>query len=150
MNRIFKINFNYSLFDLNGEWARLNDVDKDTLINLSAESFFDYELEDKYICYVLADTSELNKYVEILDKYNIDFKYKDISDIVLSSELDIEFELIKMVDSDNSIKYDFFIEDVNNWIVDNLDMDSVLDKISLYGINGLNELEKQFLKKYEA
>ncbi len=150
MNRIFKMNFNYSLFDLNGEWGRLNNEDKNTLINLSAESFFDYELEDRYICYVLAETSELNKYVEILDRYNINFKYKDISDIVLSSELDIELELIQKVDSDNSIKYDFFIEDVNNWIIDNLDMDIVLDKISLHGINGLNELEKQFLKKYEA
>jgi hypothetical protein len=144
------MNFNYSLFDLNGEWARLSNDDKDTLVSLSAESFFDYELENKYICYVLAETSELNKYVDILGKYNINFKYKDISDIVLSSELDLESDLIQRVNVDNSIKYDFFIEDVNNWIIDNLNMDIVRDKISLRGINGLNELEKQFLKKYEA
>jgi hypothetical protein len=48
----------------------------------------------------------------------------------------------------NSIKWSFFIDDLNEWIINNLDIDIVLDRISEVGIDSLTEIEKEFLKTY--
>ena len=145
---IYKIEYFYNLLDLNYEWSNLTPEDEELLMGLSAESFFDYELDNMYICYLISDSVEVSKYFSVLDKYEINYKSYDISELILKSEIDIEHILIDYVDSDNSIKYDFFIEDTNNWILENLDIDTVLDKISKTGINGLNKIEKDFLKNY--
>ena len=145
---IYKIEYFYNLLDLNYEWSNLTPEDEELLMGLSAESFFDYELDNMYICYLISDSVEVSKYFSVLDKYEINYKSYDISELILKSEIDIEHILVDYVDSDNSIKYDFFIEDTNNWILENLDIDTVLDKISKTGINGLNKIEKDFLKNY--
>lgn len=147
---IYKIEFFYNLIDLNSEWVdKISEIDKEVLMNLSAESFFDYEINDKmYVCYVIVDELEIKQYFEVLDKYSINYKSSNISNIILNGELDVEHELIKYVNSENSIKYDFFIEDTNNWILENLDIDNVLDKISKIGMINLSQIEKEFLKNY--
>ena len=145
---IYKIEYFYNLLDLNYEWSNLTPEDEELLMGLSAESFFDYELDNMYICYLISDSVEVSKYFSVLDKYEINYKSYDISELILKSEIDIEHILVDYVDSDISIKYDFFIEDTNNWILENLDIDTVLDKISKTGINGLNKIEKDFLKNY--
>lgn len=144
---IYKLTFNYNLVELNNEWDKFNETDTDIVFNLDAESFFDYEKDDKYICYLIVELSEINKYIYILRKYNIDFKQSDISQSILEGKY--VDDLIRYVNFENTLKYDFFIEDINNWLSENLNIDIILDKISSSGINSLNEIEKQFLKNIE-
>lgn len=144
---IYKLIFNYTLDELNEEWDRFNEFDSDIVFNLDAESFFDYEKDEKYICYLIVELSEINKYICILRKYNIDFRQIDISQSILEGKY-ID-ELINYINFENTLKYDFFIDDINNWMLDNLNIDIILDKISSTGISSLSDIEKQFLKKIE-
>jgi hypothetical protein len=73
---------------------------------------------------------------------------QDISEKILNSEIDLELETEQKIDETNSFKYDFFIDDLNAWIYDNLEIDIVLDRITKVGINSLKEVEKNFLKYY--
>jgi hypothetical protein len=50
----------------------------------------------------------------------------------------------------NSIKYSFFIDDVNEWVYNNLEIDMILDRISEVGMNSLSQIEKDFLKNYHS
>ena len=55
-----------------------------------------------------------------------------------------------MLSTTNSLKYSFFIDDLNDWISINLDIDTVLDRISEVGIDNLSLVEKKFLKNYNS
>ena len=49
----------------------------------------------------------------------------------------------------NQVKYTFFVEDVDEWIYNNLDIDTVLDRISEVGsVDSLTKIEKEFLETY--
>jgi len=52
------------------------------------------------------------------------------------------------LDEKNLFKYDFFLEDINSWIYNNLEIDIVLDRITDVGIDSLKQIEKDFLKHY--
>jgi hypothetical protein len=149
MNKlIYKISFELSSFDLNEEYERLSDYEKERISELDAESFFDYEEDDKYICFIITTPIEMKKYLSILSNNLIWCNCVDISKDVLKFEIDLEKEL-KSTPIINSIKFSFFIDDVKDWILENLDIDMVLDRISEIGINSLTKTEKEFLDKYQ-
>jgi hypothetical protein len=149
MNKsIYKISFELSSFDLNEEYERLSDYEKERISELDAESFFDYEEDDKYICFIITTPIEMKKYLSILSNNLIWCNCVDISKDVLKFEIDLEKEL-KSTPIINSIKFSFFIDDVKDWILENLDIDMVLDRISKIGINSLTKTEKEFLDKYQ-
>jgi len=79
------------------------------MADLDAESFFDYEEDNKYICYVITTDIELEKYSDVLKSHQIRHMIIDISHSILSSEIDIENETVSKIDETNSYKYDFFI-----------------------------------------
>ena len=41
------------------------------------------------------------------------------------------------------------MEGINEWILENLDIDTVLDRINEVGINKLRSVEKEFLNNYK-
>ncbi len=146
---VYKIKFDTNSIELNQEYDRLSEHEKESISNLDAESFFDYEdFNSRYICYIIAKPVELKKYSQILLNNLISHQIDNISSDIINFKIDLEEELKPLLSTMNSIKYSFFVDDLNDWIIDNLDMDMILDRISEVGIDNLSEIEKEFLKNY--
>lgn len=151
INRIYKIKFDSSSFDLNEDYERLSQHEKDIISDMDAESFFDYQdYRDRYTCYVICKPTEIKKYSDVLLKNLIIHDITDLSDDILKFRISLEDELKPLLSTINSIKYSFFIDDVRDWILENIDIDSVLDRISEVGsVDKLTDLEKEFLKNFQ-
>jgi hypothetical protein len=54
--------------------------------------------------------------------------------------------LRKHVNGTNVLDYNIFVKDVDDWIFENLDLDSILDRINELGIGSLREVDTKFLK----
>lgn len=148
MTKVYKIKFNKSSFELNDDYERLSDYEKDIISELNTESFFDYENEiGNYVCYVITIPTELDRYLKILRNNLIEYEYFDLSKPVLKNEINLEL-LEDKLDSNNYFKYDFFMDDLESWIYDNLEIDIVLDRITEVGMDSLKDVEKNFLKNY--
>ena len=145
---VYRIEFTKSSLELNEDYDRLSEHEKEWISQLDAESFFDYDSEDGYICYVITSPMEIKKYLEILSNNFIQNKFEDLSKLILSHKIDLSEELRNYISMSNSIKWSFFIEDLEDWISQNLDIDSVLDRISEVGMDSLTKVEKEFLKNY--
>lgn len=146
---VYKVEFEKSTFDLNEEYDRMSEHDKDVISDLDTESFFDYEENDHYNCYLITSPIELEKYSKILNNYIILHNITELSTNILNGSIDIEMETELKIDETNSYKHDFFIDDINNWILDNLEIDMILDRINDVGINSLRDIENIFLKNYK-
>jgi hypothetical protein len=146
---VFKIKFTKSAFELNDDYEYLSDIDKEKILDLEAESFFDYDEDDRYVCFVITSSIEMEKYVEVLNSNHINNEYFDLSNDILKFKINIKEELKDKISTLNSIKWSFFIDDLDEWIINHLDIDMVLDRISEVGIGTLTEVEKQFLKYYK-
>jgi hypothetical protein len=64
--------------------------------------------------------------------------------------MDFEKELKKYVNGLNRFRWNNFNKKITEWILSNLDIDIVLDRISNVGIEGLNKTEKKFLDNYKV
>ena len=68
----------------------------------------------------------------------------------MNFKINLEEELKPLLTTINSIKYSFFIDDLNDWIFENLNIDNVLDRISeVGGVKNLTSIEKEFLKNFQ-
>jgi hypothetical protein len=90
---------------------------------------------------------ELKAYLSVLNENFIPYDMNDVSDDILRGKLDVESE-ITQVNPLNSLRYSFFVDDLNDWLYDNLDIDIILDRISSIGIDSLRKIEKEFLNNY--
>jgi hypothetical protein len=79
----------------------------------------------------------------------IKFELKDISKSVLKGKIDVEILLKDKYLPTSQIKFNIFMEGINYWTMENIDIDIVLDRISEVGMNNLKEVEKDFLKNYK-
>ena len=148
MTKVYKIKFNKSSFELNDDYERLSDYEKDIISELNTESFFDYEDElDNYVCFVITTPTELDRYLKILRNNLIEHESSDLSNPVLKNEINLEM-LEDKLDSNNYFKYDLFMDDLESWIYGNLEIDIVLDRITEVGMDSLKDVEKNFLKNY--
>lgn len=150
-NHIFKIKFESTSYELNDEYDRLSDHEKERISDLDAESFFDYQdHNDRYVCYIICKSTEIQKYSDILIKNLILHSITDLSQDILKFKINLEEELKPLLSTVNSIKYSFFIDDVNDWLLENLDIDVVLDRILEVGsVDRLSHIEKEFLKNFK-
>ena len=73
MLSVFKFNFTKSPFDLNEDYDRLSDIDKETIADMDADSFIDYEENDNYAFFLIAEPTEVEKYTKVLDENLIDY-----------------------------------------------------------------------------
>ena len=138
VNHVYKVKYSKSSLELNNDYENLSDFEKESLSELDALSFFDFEEDQKYTCYIITTRLDLKKYIKIL--LNIL--------IILSGKLDIENETRNKIDNFNFLKYEFFIDHINDWIYENLEIDIVLDRINEVGMDSLKDIEKLFLKQY--
>jgi hypothetical protein len=145
---VYKVKFDKSSLDLSADYERLSDIEKERISDLDALSFFDFDDSGKYVFYIITDSIEMDSYLEILSENFIRVKCEDLSDDILRSKVDLIYELSYHNDTINSIRYGFFVEELNDWIYQNLEMDMVLDRISEVGMKRLNSIEKEFLKNY--
>jgi hypothetical protein len=150
MLKVFKINFYKSTDELEDLYDYFSELDKEKLNELDTESYFDYDdLSGNYTLLIIASHIEVDKYVKIIRDNTLKVDYLDISDDILKSKYDLEYDLTLLINEENEIKFDFFIHDLNNWILENLDIDNVLDRISEVGIDNLSKIEKEFLENYK-
>lgn len=151
LNCVYRVKFGKSSFDLNDEYDRLSDYEKERISDLDAESFFDCDEEDgSYVCYIITDTMEMKAYLGILSSNSIKVNCDNLSKDILRGKINLEIDLQSQIDTMNSVKYSFFIDDLNDWIYRNLDMDTVLDRISESGMSSLTEVEKLFLMNFNS
>ena len=77
------------------------------------------------------------------------FEVKPLSTDLLNG-YDLDTALIKYVNPLNSFRYTTFKKKIDEWILSNLDIDKVLDRINEVGsIDKLTKLEKNFLENYK-
>lgn len=148
-SRFYKIVFDDDIESLNTIYDGLSEHEKEKISDLEAITYFDYIEDNKYFFYVITSELEINRYTNILLDNLIDFKIEDISESILKNKINIEDDLQNKLDGDNIIKWDIFIYEVEDWILKNLTIDMVLDRISEVGIKNITEIENIFLKNYE-
>ena len=149
LSYIYRIKFTKSSFELNDDYDMLSDYEKEKVSDLDADSFFDYDEDNGYICYVITSQLEIKSYLGILKNNLINVTCDNLSKDVLTNKVDLEIELGKYINSINSGKYSLFIDELNEWLYLNLDMDTILDRISESGINSLKEVEKLYLDNFK-
>lgn len=150
MKRVYKVRYSKSSLELNEDYDNLSDFEKEQISELDAEGFFDYEDNSIYCCYVISTPVEVVKYSKILTNNLIQHEYIDLSQEILNNKIDIESDLEDKLDEKNSFKYDFFLDDLEHWIYNNLEIDIVLDRITDVGLDSLKQVEKDFLKHYSV
>lgn len=148
---LYKLIFSRDSFDLNDDYERLSEYEKEMISSMSVDTFFDFDHKDgNYICFFLTDSESINSYISILKNNLIDHKLIDLSKSVIEGKIDMEDEIKSSINSTSQIKFNIFIDDVDNWILQNLNIDIVLDRITeVGGIDNLKQIEKEFLKKYK-
>jgi len=117
-----------------------NEYLSDSLSREEEKKIFRY-FEDGNICYDLVEedgtiTSYFMCSIEALDyvtslfhKYEIKFKINDITNDFLIGKVNIDDK------------------DFQNYLLENLDIDTILDKINEFGIGSLTEVDKSILNK---
>jgi hypothetical protein len=146
---VYKIKFEKTLSELEDSYECLPNIDKEKLYDLDAEGYFDYEDHNSsYIAFIITNPSFMKRYLSVLDDNLIKNKYLDISNDILYSKYDLESELKEIIEEGN-LMFEFFIDDLNKWILDNLNIDNILDRISEVGIDNLKDIEKKFLENYK-
>jgi hypothetical protein len=148
---VYKVQFFKSSYQLSEEYEKLSEHEKEKISELEAEGFFDYDDDkERYTIYVITTSNDINSYLSILGNNFIKYKISDLSNDLLKNKVNLEIDLASQINTLNSIKYSFFIDDINNWIYQNLDIDMILDRISEVGMSSLREVEKEFLKEYKG
>lgn len=145
---VYKIKFNKSSSFLNNCYEGFSDIEKEKISELGADSYFDYNDDEGYVCFLITTPLEISKYFKILSNNYIEYEHIDLSEDILYKRYDLEKELSDKINPLNSMKWGLFIDDVDIWISENLHIDLVLDLISKVGIDNLSRNEKEFLNKY--
>lgn len=143
---LFKISFGQTCDGLNYIYENLSDHEKEKISQLDVVTSFDCEgVDNKYICYLLTTKHEINSYKDILDNNLIPYICDDISQSVINNKIDLEKDLFGYLNSLNYSSYETFIEEITEWIYQNLDIDSILDRINESGVESLRPIDKYFL-----
>ena len=136
---------------MNEDYDLLSETEQEKISSLETESFFDYEnKKGEYVCYLICNAIEIKKYSDILNNNLITHQISDLTEDVLKFKISLEEELKPLLNTINSIKYSFFIDDLNDWILNHLEIDNILDRINEVGsIDKLSQIEKEFLKNFQ-
>jgi hypothetical protein len=114
------------------------------------DSYFEFNNDfEHYVIYIVLNPLDAKRYTKILENNLINHSIIDISKDLLNG-LKFENELKKYVNGLNLFRWNDFNKKINDWILDNLDIDIVLDRIGDVGIEGLNKIEKKFLDNYKV
>jgi hypothetical protein len=149
MNRVYKIVFNKSSFELDKDYERFSEQEKVTISSMNPDSFFDFNDKERYTLYLIFSPLDIEKYSKILDNNLIEHTSEDVSEKVLENKLCVESSLKPFVNALNRFRWNTYKAKLDQWIYDNLDMDLVLDRIGQCGMDGLRPVEKKFLRNFQ-
>jgi len=91
---------------------------------------YDLVGEDNFITsYFLCSKEVLDYITSLFYKYEVKFEISDITNDFLIGKVNIDDK------------------DFQNYLLENLDIDTILDKINEFGIESLNEVDKSILKR---
>jgi len=93
---------------------------------------FDIEVNGRVSSYIITDRYVLSRIIIFLRQKNIEFKYEDISEDVLIGYI--------------SFKETSFEDEVEEFIINNITLDNILDKINKFGIESLTVKDKMILE----
>lgn len=148
--QLYKIVFNKSSFELNDDYERLSEYEKEIISSMPVDAFFDYDNNDDYTCFLITDIETIKSYESILKNNLVRHKVYNISNEIINNKLNLEQEIKDLIEPTYKIKFNIFIDGVNEWILEHLDIDTVLDRINqVGGMNNLRQVEKEFLKNYK-
>ena len=149
MNRVYKIVFNKSSFELDKDYERFSEQEKVTISSMNPDSFFDFNDKERYTLYLIFSPLDIEKYSKILNNNLIEHTSEDVSEKVLENKLCVESSLKPFVNALNRFRWNTYKAKLDQWIYDNLDMDLVLDRIGQCGMDGLRPVEKKFLRNFQ-
>jgi hypothetical protein len=95
---------------------------------------YDEEIEGQINSYIISDRYVFTRIILFLRQKSIDFEYEDISESVLTGDI--------------SFKDTNFENEVNEFIINNITVDHILDKINKFGIQSLTESDKIILESH--
>jgi len=149
MTCVYKIQFTKNSYDLNVEYDKLSEHEKEAISSMLPESYFEFnDNNDCYSLYIILNPIDAKRYTKILDDNLIIHSITNISNDLLNG-MDFEKELKTFVNGLNRFRWNNFNKKITEWITSNLDIDIVLDRISSVGVEGLNKIEKKFLDNYK-
>lgn len=152
ITHIYKIEYQKSSDDINKDYDRFSDYEKERISDLDADTYFDYDSdEEKYVCYLITTPKEIDTFSKILSNNLIKHNLLDISSEILLNKITLKKDLKSILTTTGrKINFSLFEDDVNDWILENLEIDIILDRISELGdIKKLNKIEKEFLKNFK-
>lgn len=162
--RIYRVTFFEDLVSLDIKFDDFSDDDLDIIDELDAIGYYDF-INDlgNYNNYLIASESDMKSYIRIIEKNGIKIKVDDFTNKILKMEYSIK-DNIPPFRSDDDIDYifdedeyldygreelwEFFEIELENFILNNLNINAVLDRINDVGINNLTSVEKKYLDNY--
>lgn len=150
--KIYRVLFEKNSYGLDREYDMFDQMDQNKISNISPMAFIDFNdnKTNSYVLYIIIEEKTISEYTYILEKYDIKYDIKDISIDVLNKTIILEPEIRKHISNSNLGIFTYFISNLDEWIYENLDIDIVLDRISMVGMDGLDQSEKEFLKNYKV
>lgn len=150
MTCVYKIQFTKNSYDLNVEYDKLSEHEKESISAMLPESYFEFNNDcEHYVIYIMLNPLDAKRYTKILEDNLINHSIINISKDLLNG-MDFEKDLKKYVNGLNRFRWNNFNKKITEWILSNLDIDIVLDRINNVGIEGLNKIEKKFLDNYKV
>jgi len=145
-NCIYKISIRLDKSQLDIIYSSLSSLEKQHIYCVNTDSSFYYDMVDEQIGYLITSPQEMKEYENILSSNLIPYICENMSSYVLENKIDLELILDEFVDPTNYSEYDVFVNLLNKWILNNLNLDSILDRISDNGIQTIRPIDKEFLK----
>lgn len=146
--RVYHLEFARDIETVVWEYTNLPETDRINLSSIQFEMTFDYIDENKnYNFVIITDSAQMSKYVKILQDNMILHFNRDISKFLLKDN--VNFDKIEgFLDNATTSLFNKFKNKMNEWILQNQDLDNVLDMINEKGLNKIREIDKKFLEDY--
>jgi hypothetical protein len=135
--KFIKITINHTEQEVGNIISEFDSVSLNFIEELySNQKHIEFDLEDgRGVMYAEMEENQVSKLLSIYVKYGLDFSYEDITKSVL-------FGNVPFVNEEKCEELKALIK---IFIEDNLDTDTVLDKISEMGIESISEQDKKVL-----
>lgn len=145
--RLYLIQFHRTELDVSHDLYNLPEHEKSKLDDIFFKSILYYEdTFREFNCLALTTEYDMNKFTDYLYSNIIPYICKDMTNNVITNNIDIEAYLIKNIR--NNFDFSEFISIIESWIKSNLELDMVLDMINEKGIDSLRKIDYEFLKSF--
>lgn len=143
---LYKLTFNTEIPYIDEAYSRLSDLEKQKIYSFNIVSSFYFNSSSLYIGFLLISRKEMKDYENILNDNLIPYICEDYSHRIINNELNLEMYLEEYLDIHSYPDYNNFIFSLNKWTLENLELDPILDRISLHGLDTLRPIDKEYLK----